>query len=325
MSWRPTFTVAVLTCLIAVAGCSASDTETEDPTLGILLQGSALVAQYEDFKAAMAELGYIEGESIQYLFNGPVIENADLESSAEQVVAADPDVVVTWTSSSALAMDRALGPDSAIPHLFSAVTDPVGSGVVDSLEQPGHNTTGVGGSKAPGKALEWLNRATGAKTVVVPHDPANAGGVSSLKIVRNAADALNITLDVVEVSSAEEIGRKVPKAAKQSDAMFYLTSSFVSENVDQLNAIATAADIPIGNSAAPLAKNPGVLISYADTSAVRAESLALLTDAVIHGANAGDLPVADPEAFLTVNLERASELGITIPAAVVSQADTVLR
>lgn len=117
----------------------------------------------------------------------------------------------------------------------------------------------------------------------------------------------------------------MPKAAKQSDAMFYLTSSFVSENVDQLNAIATAADIPIGNSAAPLAKNPGVLISYADTSAVRAESLALLTDAVIHGANAGDLPVADPEAFLTVNLERASELGITIPAAVVSQADTVLR
>lgn len=318
--------LAAALALLIVAACSSEEEASDVPTVGVVIQGEALVPQYEDFKEVMASRGYVEGETINYLFNGALETPEELATQSEVIVGENPDAVATWTTTSATKMAEVVeAQQSSIPHLFSAVTDPVGSGLVDSLEDPGDNRTGVGGSLAPGKALEWLQQAADVKKVLVPHDPNNGGSVSSLEIVQDAAKDLGVELVIVEASDAADLKKALAKAPKDVDGMFYLTSAFVSSNVDLLNSYADEHDLPIGNAASPLANNPDILVSYADTVRVRSDGLADLTIAVLEGAEAGRLPVAVPRAFLAVNLKVADKLGITVPESVVNQADTVMR
>ena len=108
-------------------------------------------------RQALRELGWIEGQNFVFERRYSEGRNDRLPVLAAELVRLRPDLISTVGDSAALAAKAAT---MTIPVVFTAVGDPVGSGIVESLARPGRNLTGTGssGSELAGKWLELLSR-----------------------------------------------------------------------------------------------------------------------------------------------------------------------
>src|SRR6266498_1534346 len=111
----------------------------------------------EAFRQGLRDLGYVEGRNV-------VIEYRDAEGKVErlpalaaELVALKVDVIVTVSNTTALAAKQAT---RIVPIVFTAVANPVASGIVTSLARPGGNVTGLAslGSELVSKRLELLKQ-----------------------------------------------------------------------------------------------------------------------------------------------------------------------
>ena len=131
-------TLFIVTGLL-LAACGTPQPQTF--TVGVVNLTPTLNPTFDGFMAGMAELGYVEGENVTYIYEGPVGAIDALEPAVQKLMEAEPDLVLSISTPATLRAKAALeGTD--IPLVFSPVNDPVGSGVVDSLRNPGGNLTG---------------------------------------------------------------------------------------------------------------------------------------------------------------------------------------
>ncbi|MDQ1255658.1 MAG: hypothetical protein QG656_250, partial [Candidatus Hydrogenedentes bacterium] len=125
--------------------------------VAVLNCDNVLEAVVDGFKDGMAKLGYVEGQSVEYLYDGPVMgEMEDIAARAKELAALRPDLVLAIGTPSALSFHEALG-EREIPILFAVVDDPVGCGLIESAARPGGHITGVtyfGLQEAP--RLKWM-------------------------------------------------------------------------------------------------------------------------------------------------------------------------
>jgi putative tryptophan/tyrosine transport system substrate-binding protein len=282
------------------------------------LQWGVEGGEFDAFRQGLRDLGYVQGKNV-------VIEKRNAEGRGDRLpglvadlIRARVDVIVTFTTPAARAAQQAM---TAIP-IVTVSADPVGTGLVRSLAQPGGNTTGLSlvGPEADGKALELLKETVpGLKRVAFGWDPANAATVRRFQAVESAAQSLGLQIESVRVRESGELEKALEAAiGNHAGAVFFPT------------AITTAYGRRIVEFAArkrwPAMYKAGGLMSYSANVSEQLRRAAIYVDKILNGAKPADLPIEQATKFeFVINLKTAKALSLTIPPSLLLRADQVIE
>ena len=298
--------------------------------IGVLMNRTANDPEASSFVGAfaqgLAELGWTIGRNVRVEYRWGA-NDPDLDRRyAAELVALAPDVTLAAGTLSVAALQRVT---RTLPIVFVTVTDPVGAGFVDSLAQPGGNTTGfiLFEYSLSGKWLELLKQIAPSVTrVAVFRDPANPPGASQFAAIQAVAQPLGVEITPVGVRDASEIERAVTAFARLPNGGLIVTGSAsasgYSETIIKLAALSKLPTV-FPNRFGVLA---GGLICYGPDRIDQYRRAAGYIDRILKGEKPADLPVQAPTKYDTViNLKTAKALGLEVPAALLARADEVIE
>jgi putative ABC transport system substrate-binding protein len=207
--------------------------------------------------------------------------------------------------------------------------DPVGSGFVKSLAQPGGNTTGTSNLNADisPKLLEMLlSMVPRLSRVAVLVNPEFASGGRALKSIQSAAQSKNVTILPVEARTAPEIEKAFSTMARQKAGAVILTREpFFNQQVRQFAELAARNRLPAIGGIREYVEAGG-LMSYGSSLTELHRRSATYVDKILKGAKPADLPVEQPTKFeLIINGKTAKALGLTIPQALLISANEIIE
>jgi putative tryptophan/tyrosine transport system substrate-binding protein len=295
------------------------------PTIGFLVPGtwSQRVAA---FVQRLRELGWTEGRNVAIEYRWPEGRNDRVAEIAVELVQIKVDVIVTTGTPAALAAKQAT---SAIPIVFAAAADPVGTGLVASLARPGGNVTGLSLQQADlaGKRLELLREVIPAvRRLAILANVGNPNAVPEMGEVRAAARTLGLEVAVFEIRRTEDIAPAFEALIKdRSEALYVVGDPLLTTNRIRLNTLALGARLPT-SYANRESVEVGGLMSYGPNFLDLFRRAAEYADKILRGAKPADLPVEQPNKFdLVINLVAAKALGLTVPPTLLTRADEVIE
>jgi putative ABC transport system substrate-binding protein len=298
------------------------------PRVGYLaaVSASADAPRLEAFRRALRDLGYIEGQNIVVEYRHLDRELERLPAVAAELVALKVDAFVAVTTNAALAAKKAAG---TIPVVFMGVTDPVASGLVQSLARPGGNSTGVTNMAGAltGKRLEFLKETIPRITrVAVLWDPRGPGSIPQWEQSQAPARELGLQLHSMEVSNVDNYVEAFDKAREARSSAVYITLNPMANSNQKL-----ISELAIKNRMASICArgdyaDNGCMLAYGPGYSTEGRDGARYLDKILKGAQPADLPVEQPTTFeLVINLQTAKRLGITVPQSVLKLADKVIQ
>jgi putative tryptophan/tyrosine transport system substrate-binding protein len=293
---------------------------------GITAEDPENNARLAAFEQALQQLGWTQSRNVRidYRFAGG--DTATSHKQAEELVALAPDVIVSTGSFSTGSLLRAT---HTVPVVFAIVPDPVGSGFVDSLAQPGGNATGFMQFEygLSGKWLELLKEIAPSLTrAIVLWDPAITAGIGQFAIIQSVATSAGVDVRPVNVRDAGEIERAITAFARSPNGGLIVTASALSlVHRDLIIALAARHKLPAVYSARFFVTSGG-LISYGADFIEQYRRAAGYVDRILKGEKPADLPVQAPTKYeLVINLKTAKALGLTVPPSVLARADEVIE
>jgi len=278
------------------------------------------------FRPGLEQLGYIEGQNIaiDYRFADGLTDR--LEKQAVELVRLRVDAIVATGSQAAEAAKRAT---STIPIVMVAVGDPVGLGLVASLNRPGGNITGLSYAQADtaAKWLEYLHDVVPKATRIgYLEDMSAPVSRSFVREVQRAAQTLGVAVTVYPVTRPADVAPQLDAMARDSVQAFIVSPSAVPRTrQEEIVAFAAAQRLPamyVGRDYV----DAGGLMSYNASRPDIARQGAIYVVKILNGARPAELPVQQPARFeLVINLKTAKVLGLTIPQAMLQRADELLQ
>jgi putative ABC transport system substrate-binding protein len=278
------------------------------------------------FREGLRDLGYVEGRNVAIEYRWANGDYKAFPRLIAELVSRNVEVIVTAGTPAALAVQRGA---PKVPLVMVAVGDPVGTHLVASLATPGGNSTGLT-SIAPdleGKRLELLNEVVPKLAqVTLLVNSTNPFHVGSARQAEEAAERLGVKLQVVDVRTADELGRAFDVVTRaRPDALLMLADRVFLHNRAAIVAFAARDRLPAVYPYRELVEAGG-LMSFGPNYADMHYRAATYVDKIIKGAKPGDLPIEMPAKFeLIVNLRTARALDLTIPQAVLVRADRLIR
>jgi putative ABC transport system substrate-binding protein len=276
----------------------------------------------------LAALGWVEGNNIQIDYRRGSGEPGRMGWLAKDLVAQRPDVLVGVATPAVTAL---LAETETIPIVFTEVSDPVGTGFVESVAHPGRNATGFVDIEASlaGKWVEMVREVVPSMTRVgFLFNPRTApeNGSYYMSAFQEAARALAVEPVTAAVANPAEVGAKVATLAAQGcSGLILMPDSFVLTQrhliIAQIAQQALPAIYPFRFFA-----TAGGLMSYGANLAVQNRQAAGYIDRILKGEKPANLPVQLPTEFeLVINLNTARSLGITMPANLLANANLVIE
>ena len=276
------------------------------------------------FVQRLRELGWIEGRTVTIEYRWAEGHDARFAAIASEFVRLKVDVIV----STGAALFPAKQATSAIPIVFAIAADPVGSGLVASLAQPGGNVTGLSlqQTDVAGKRLEMLRE-------ILPDlrrlgIMANVGGsTAAIEVGEAEAAARGFGLETValEIRRVEDIAPAFDAFKGRLDALYVVGDPLVVTNRMRINILALAARLPTTYIAKEHVETGG-LISYGPNIPDLFRRAGDYVDKILRGAKPANLPVEQPTKFdLVINLITAKALGLTVPPSLLGRADEVIE
>jgi putative ABC transport system substrate-binding protein len=279
------------------------------------------------FVERLAQLGWIEGRNVRIVQRWTDGVTERIEVFAKELVKQQPDVIFSATTPVTAALFRAT---HEIPIVFTAVSDPVGSGFVASLPRPGGNVTGFINLEASlaGKQLDLLKKLAPAikrAAIMFNPDTAPGGGSYYLGAFETAARSLAIEPIIARVRSVAEIEAAINALGGERDGLVLMTDSFLAVHHLTIIALAARNDLPTIFDPQFFTQHGG-LASYGLDYVEMFQRAAGYVDRILRGAKPADLPVELPTKFtFAINLKTAKTLGLTIPTPVQLLADEVIE
>lgn len=321
---RPRRLVAATLLLVCTGAIQAQHPESI-PILGVL-RTSSFVANdpsTEVLKAALRELGYVEGQNIKIVRRFAEGQPERFPQLAQDLVQLKASVILAPNHAAVRAAQRATTTIPIVMVLYDF--DPVASGLIQSLGRPGGNVTGIFSLQPElgGKRLELLKEALpNLVRVAVIFD---ANSQPSLERLQAAAHALDLQLQPMGLHSADELPAAFASAAGKNGAAMILYSAMTYAARVQIGALALQATLPTMTQERDFVQ-AGAFMSYApDRDAVLARA-AYFIDRVLKGANPASLPVEQASTFkLTINLKTAKQLRLAVPQSVLLRTDELIR
>jgi putative ABC transport system substrate-binding protein len=228
------------------------------------------------------------------------------------------DVIAASIDPAILAVSKTTG---TVPIVMLNASDPVGSGLVQSLSHPGGNITGLTSlsSDLIGKKLEALHEVVPAarRIGMLVSGPARVKEMSTAS-ARQAAVALGVTLDVVEVPGLDAFDGAFETLKRRGAQALLITDT---GGGIFFTARKRLADLAIANRLPSMVANAeiveaGALMSLAPSAADNYRRAATFIDKILKGEKPAGIPIQQPLTFeLTINTKTAKALNVAIPEA----------
>jgi putative ABC transport system substrate-binding protein len=249
-----------------------------------------------------------------------------IRAFAQQLVGLQPDIIVANSTPATAALQRET---RTIPIVFTNVGDPVGSGLVASLNRPGQNITGFALFEATlgGKWLELLSEiAPGLKRAAIMFNPDTAPVSVYMPSVEAAARSFKVELIIAPVHSVVEIETVIKALGREpGGGLVAMPDIFMVGYRVPIIAAAARNNVPTVYTLSAFAADGG-LLSYGVDQVDIFRRAASYVDRILRGTKPAELPVQLPTKFeLVINLKTAKALGLTIPPDLLAVADEVIE
>jgi ABC-type uncharacterized transport system substrate-binding protein len=280
------------------------------------------------FHQGLRNHGYIEGRNVAIEYRWAQGQNDRLPTLVAELVRRQVSMIVILESTHGALSAKAA--TQTIPIVFMQGADPVRIGLVDSLNRPGGNLTGIDLSLAEvaAKRLEQLHELIPAATSIAylrnPTNPIFAE--TETREVEVAARALGVRLLFVNASRLSEIDTAFANLVQQrADALLVSGDGFLHANRDPIVALAGRHGVPAIYSMREYVAAGG-LMSYGTNYLSAWRQAGDYTGRILKGEKPANLPVQRvTKVELAINLKTAKALGLTVPTALLVRADEVIE
>jgi putative ABC transport system substrate-binding protein len=316
------------TFLLATVSSAEAQQSGKIPRIGFL--GNSTAALEENligpFREGLRDLGYVEGKNILIEYRWAEGKYERFPALISELVAQKVDIIVTAGTPASLAVKKAA---PSIPLVMIAVGDPIGTGLIKSLAEPGGNVTGLTSIAADleGKRLELLREVLPKLShVAVFWNPASPFQVVAEKEVQAAARAFKMKVLSLGVQAPEQFDNAFATIRKERPrALLVLADRLFLHNRARIMEFVVKNRLP-GVYAYLELVEAGGLMSYGPSYADMHRRAATFVDKILKGRKPSDLPVEQPMKFeFIINLKAAKQIGVTVPPNVLVRADKVIR
>lgn len=345
-----TKTFALLMSISMLAGCSSStssdsdtatsDSETTTDTtntesseasktakIGIIqyAEHPALDQATEGFKDYLIEQGYSEDS---FDFKNAQGEQANCTTIAQTFVNDADDLIYAVATPAAQASATATQDmENPIPIVVSAVTDPESSGLVESNDKPGTNVTGASDLNPIEEQLNLLKKVIpDAAKIAIMYCNAEENSRYQAALAEAYCDEIGLEYVEAPVTDSNQIQQVVESLIGKVDAIYIGTDNLLAEGMATVTQVANENNLPCFVGEEGMVSNGGLItygIDYYELGKIAgAQALAILED----GEDPADMAIEylpEDKLTITVNLEAAEKLGITIPDDILEEAVVV--
>jgi putative tryptophan/tyrosine transport system substrate-binding protein len=278
------------------------------------------------FLQGLQEFGWIIGRNLRIHFRyAPDLTS--LRKSAAEIVALAPEVILAHANPSVVAIQQATDTHSIV---FVAVSDPVVTGIVDTMARPGGSATGFTTAEF-GTSAKWLELlkelAPTITRVGVLQDPTQGGaGAPQFAAIQAVAGSAAVHLTSLNIRNAGDAEQAIADFARAPNGGLIATRT--TGPIVHRTLIAALADRHKLPAVYPLRLfvASGGLASYGPDIVDQCRRAASYVDRILKGEKPADLPVQAPTKFeLVINLRTAKALGLTMPDTLLARADEVIE
>lgn len=319
-----------LTLVFALAACGSSDdggdanTNGEKLKIGIMQFGefTALTNATNGFIDGLAEAGYVDGDNITIHQLSAAAEAANCPSIADTLINENSDLILAVATPSASAVKEKT---STIPVLFTAVTDPAGSGLIESNDAPGANLTGTSDMNPVAQQIALGKQLVpNAKKVAVMYCSSESNSKIQSDLAEAAIKEQGMESVVKTVSAIDEAKSAIESLKGQVDFIYIPTDNTLADGMTSVSAAANECGIPTIVGESGMVGN-GAFATYGINYYELGKTTAAMAVKILKGeAEPASMPIEyqTDESVLEVaiNTETADKLGITIPDEVKNTA-----
>ena len=316
--------IIVLAAVVFFYPQQAGQKVERPPRISIIHLSKVDASTYAGFLVQMKELGYLQGNNIEYNYNGPAHSIDRLEPLIQSHLKMQPDLILVSSTPGTLAVKH-LTKDMNIPVVFAPVNDPVDAGILTNLKHPGGFITGVRLPTGDDLRLQWLQRlAPQAKKIYVPFTKGDKSALATIEQIKTTASQLNLELIIRAINASDSIMGPDSVLPNVIDAVFLPRDSTVEARIDEFVQLAKARKLPL---CVPSTKQvyAGALFSYGFVHFEIGRQSAQLVDQILRGTHPSGLPVVMAENQMLINTQIAQEIELNIPAEILLQANKVIR
>ena len=310
----PPIPAAKRTPSVALLYPGASDPESTPNPLGY--HGLA-------FEEGLGELGYVVGRDLVVEYQFADDREERLRELAAELAGRGVDVIAAVGNQAIQACKSA---SATIPIVMIAVSNPVESGLVESIARPGGNLTGLSRTPSPTgeKLLELLREAVpGTSRVALLYDGLSRGAVG---LMQPAVAALGLELQLLQVELPDQLTPAFrAMQEKRAQALFMPTSPFLYRNGPTIAKLALDHQLPSLFIDRHFVASGG-LMSYGTSLTPMYRRAGAFVGKILQGTRPAELPVEQPARFdFVINLKTAQALGLTTPQSVLVQATEIIQ
>jgi putative ABC transport system substrate-binding protein len=279
------------------------------------------------FTQALAGLGWTDGRNLRMDLRWSGGDDTNrFRALAHELVGLQPDIILAGGTLATAAVQLET---RTIPIVFAGVGEPVASGLVATLKQPGGNTTGFATfeDSLGGKWLELLSEIVpGLKRAAFMFNPDTALSSIYMPSLETAARSLKVEPIIAHIHTDAEIETAIIALGREpGGGLVVVPDGFILGHSAAIILAAARSNVPAVFWSPTFARDGG-LLSYGGDRIDSFRRAATYVDRILRGAKPGDLPVQFPVKYeLVINLKTAKALGLTIPETLLATADEVIQ
>lgn len=308
--------------MMMLSGCGSKNAESGDEMFKVgiiqLMEHPSLDTIRESIIEGLEDEGYVEGENLKIEYQNGQNDMSTMKNIAQTFVGDECDVIVAIATPAAQA---ALSETTEIPIVFAAITDPVGAGLVDSLDNPGGNVTGTSDEVSAEMIMNLAKDITpDFKTIGVLYNIGEDNSVSVVAQLKEYAGENGYKVIESTVTNTGEVQQAAQYLADKVDIVFSPIDNTVASSMAVATETFNNAGIPFYVSADSMVNDGGLATCGIDYTVLGRETAAMIAD-ILEGADPAAIAVRKmSEMSVYVNKETAKALNIEMPQAILDKA-----
>lgn len=311
----------LLTISLLLSGCSSASTPAGNSgskekvyKVGLiqLVEHPSLDYVREGILDAIKANGFEEGKNIEIDYQNAQNDQSNMDNIAKKFVGDKVDLIISITTP---ATQIVAANTTDIPIVFSAVTDPVAAKIVESLEKPGTNISGVSDLNPFEAQFEMLQKVVpDAKKIGIVYNTSEVN--SQVQVDKAKEFGAKFGYEVITapiINSSEVLQAAQTLAGKKIDAFYVITDNTVATSINSLSKVAIDNKIPT-IVAEDSQVEGGCLISIGIDYKIHGYQAGEMAVRVLKGANPAETPVEfQKDLIVVINSETQKALGLTLP------------
>lgn len=323
--------ILLCTVLIASLGACSNGTSSKNDKsksnsikeIGItqIVEHKALDSSREGFIEALKESGFEEGKNIKIDFQNAQGDMSSVDTIAKKFVSEKKDLIFAISTPSAQA---AFNATKEIPILLTAVTDPVSSGLVKSMEKPETNVTGTSDKTPIKNQLELLKKINPqVKKIGVVFNTSEANSEVQVKELKEEAKKMNIEVLEGGVTNVNEVPQALDQLLGKIDVMYTPADNMVASSLSLISKKSEDKKIPVFGAEKAHVEGGALITLGVDYKELGREAGKKAAE-VLKGKSVGEIPVTMQKEFkVAINEDIMKRLNIKLPDEIVKNAEKI--